>query len=65
MHFITSVGYSVILYPIQVVQRYKDDKYFSCTFPIFEKVTNLFDATGHHVCSLTLPKSPLICFYQN
>jgi len=27
-------------------------KYFSWTFPLFEKATNIFNATGHHACSL-------------
>jgi len=26
------------------------------TFPYFEKVTNLFNATGHHACSPTTTK---------
>jgi len=30
---------------------FKDDEYFSCTFPLFAKTTNLFNATGHHACS--------------
>ena len=33
--------------------RDKDDQYFSCTFPLFEKATNLFNATGHHAYSPT------------
>jgi len=32
---------------------FKDDKYFSCTFPLFFKATNLFNAAGHHDCSPT------------
>jgi len=52
MNFI-SVGYSAIWYLVQVALRYKDDEYFSCTFPFFEKATNLFNATWHHACSPT------------
>jgi len=51
MHFLW-VGYSVIWYLVQVTLHYKDDKYFSCTFPFF-KVTNLFNAAGNHACSPT------------
>ena len=29
------------------------------TFPYFEKVTNLFNATGHHACSTTPTKIPI------
>jgi len=36
--------------------RYKDDKYFSCTFPFFEKATNDFNVTEHHACNLTPTK---------
>jgi len=31
-------------------------RYFSCTFPFFERATNLFIATGHNACSLTPTK---------
>ena len=51
MHFI-SVGYTAIWSLVEVAWRYKD-KYFSCTFPFFEKATNLFNVTGYHACSLT------------
>jgi len=34
----------------------KDDKHFSCTFPVFEKAPNIFNATGHHVCTATPAK---------
>jgi len=50
MRFI-SVGYSAIWRLVEVTWRYKDDKYFSCTFPFFEKATNLFNVTWHHACS--------------
>jgi len=33
------------------------NKNVSCTFPFFEKATKLFNATGHHACSLTPTKS--------
>ena len=33
---------------VQVAKCYKDDTYFSGTFPFFEKATNIFNATGHH-----------------
>jgi len=56
MHFIRSVGYSAIWYLVQVASRYKNDKYLSCTFPFFEKATNLFNATGHYACSPTPTK---------
>ena len=56
MHFIRSVGYSAIWYLVQVALRYKDDKYFSCTFQFFEKATNHFNATEHHACSPTPTK---------
>jgi len=56
MHFIRSVGYSAICCLVQVAQRYKEDKYFSCTFPFFEKATNLFNASGHCACSPTPTK---------
>jgi len=55
MHF-TSVGYSAIWCLVQAAQRYKDDKYFSCTFPFIDKATNLFNAIGHHACSPTPTK---------
>ena len=29
---------------------------FSCTFPLFVKITNLFNATAHHACSPTPTK---------
>jgi len=51
MHVIRSVGYSAIWYLVQVALRYKDNKYFSCTFPFFEKAKNLFNASGHHAYS--------------
>jgi len=35
---------------------FKDETYFSCTFPLFVKTTNLFNATGHHDCSPTPAK---------
>ena len=53
---ILCVGYSAIWCLVQVAQCYKDDKYFSCTFPLFEKATNLFNAIGHHASSLTPAK---------
>ena len=28
-----------------------NDAFFSCTFPFFEKATNLFNTTGHLACS--------------
>jgi len=31
-------------------------RYFSCTFPFFEKATNRFNATGHYACSPTPTK---------
>jgi len=31
---------------------------------VFEKGTNLFNATGHHDAAPPLPKSPLISSYQ-
>ena len=34
----------------------KTTNIFSCTFPFFEKATNLFNATGHHACSPTPTK---------
>jgi len=52
MHFIRSFGYSSIWCLVQVAQRYKHDKYFSCIF-----------AYAMHA-ALLLPKSPLISSYQ-
>jgi len=49
-------AHSAIWCLVQVAQRYKDDKYFSCTFPFFEKATNLFNVAGHHACSTTPTK---------
>jgi len=56
MLFVRSVGYSAIWCLVQTASCYKDDKYFPCTFPFFEKATNLFNATGHHACSPTPTK---------
>ena len=44
---------SCVTKTINIFLRYKDDKYF---LPIFFKVTNLFNATGHHACSPTPTK---------
>jgi len=35
---------------------YKWGKYFSCTFPLLRKATNLFSAAAHHACSPTPTK---------
>jgi len=56
MHIIRSVGYSAIWFLVQVALRYKDNKYFSCIFPFFEKATNLFNVSEHHAYSPTLTK---------
>jgi len=40
-------------------------RYFSCTFPFFEKATILFNANRHYACSPPLPKSQLISSYQH
>jgi len=49
-------AHSAIWCLVQVAQPYKDDKYFSCTFPFFEKAKNLFNVTGHHACTATPSK---------
>jgi len=53
MHFVSWVTARFdVLFKMITLQR----RYFSCTFPFFEKATNLFNAAGHHACSSTPTK---------
>jgi len=42
----------------------QNNQYFICTFPLFEKAANRFNATGHHACNPTPTKIPLLSSYQ-